>query len=58
LSDIQSGLNPFPVDAATGKLTPQLVLDVVVSNESMATLVNIDLATILRRGQELAHGSE
>ena len=50
LPNPQQGLNTFPVNAATGKLAPQLVLEVEVSNESMPTLVETDLAKYFAPG--------
>ena len=44
LPNFQPGLNPFPLNEATGELAPQLVLDVAVSNETMLILVDVDLA--------------
>ena len=44
LPNPQQVLNVFPVNAATGELAPQLVLEVAVSNGSLPTLVETDLA--------------
>jgi hypothetical protein len=50
LPNFQPGFNPFPVNATTGKLAPQLVLEVAVSNELMPILVDVDLVNYLAPG--------
>jgi len=50
LPNPQQGLNVFPVNAATGELAPQLVLEVAVSNESMPTFFETDLAKYFAPG--------
>ena len=50
LPNLQPGLNPFPVNAATGELVPQLVLEVAVSNESMPILIDTDLVNYFAPG--------
>jgi len=52
LPNFQPRLNPFPLNAATGELAPQLVLDLAVSNQTMPILVDVDLANYFAPGIE------
>ena len=56
LQNFQPGLNPFPMNAATGELAPQLVFEVAVSNETMPILID-DLDSYFAPEHELEHGS-
>ena len=50
LPNFQQVPNPFPVNAATGELAPQLMLEVDVKNETMPTLVDVDLVNYFAPG--------
>ena len=50
LPNFQPGLNPFPMNAATGELAPQLVLEVAVSNETVPILMDVDLVNYFAPG--------
>lgn len=43
-------INQFPLNSRNGKIAPQLVLEVAVSNESMPQLTQIDLARYFALG--------